>query len=445
MSTNTARLDQKVAAQKDLIPAMYGGVDFSVMPERFTQASTNDSALRGSLAHLRPALLANEERVAIIRAYTMFGDVVADAYAALIPQYGLPRLMGMLESACVRGLDHTPNAPPELVTFIREMERIPAWLDMSLVEEGARRERNALAHATPFVIRGAFFATFTNKYAALPMALTGTLSSETAARRVKETATFFTTSVLPGALRRYGAGFRAAALVRLMHSVVRFNILTRGKGWNVKTHGIPIPQLDQMPAGQINVYLLSTQVRREGRTTFTEAERAIVELARYRCFLLGLPEELLADTPQGIIDMWHTRACTLRRGFDDATCGSLMRATMAADLTLDDTFQSKVYARLERSFAKFFFVKNFADDDTAEAARMGVDMRHVDYVWAAAAFAWVTAHIGAYEVAARIPLVRELADRQLVRKLTSLLERYGHAEYTTNAATYRPVHATAVA
>ena len=32
-----------------------------------------------------------------------------------------------------------------------------------------------------------------NKYAALPMALTGTLSNDTAARRVNETATFFTT------------------------------------------------------------------------------------------------------------------------------------------------------------------------------------------------------------------------------------------------------------
>ena len=39
---------------------------------------------------------------------------------------------------------------------------------------------------------------------ALPMALTGTLSNETAAKRVKDTASFFITSTLPGALERLG-------------------------------------------------------------------------------------------------------------------------------------------------------------------------------------------------------------------------------------------------
>ena len=39
------------------------------------------------------------------------------------------------------------------------------------------------------------------------MALTGTLSNDTAARRVKDTASFFITSTLPGALERFGPGF----------------------------------------------------------------------------------------------------------------------------------------------------------------------------------------------------------------------------------------------
>ena len=43
------------------------------------------------------------------------------------------------------------------------MERIPDWLDMDLVEEGARVDRNAAANLGPFIIRGAFIATFMNK------------------------------------------------------------------------------------------------------------------------------------------------------------------------------------------------------------------------------------------------------------------------------------------
>ena len=91
-------------------------------------------------------------------------------------------------------------------------------------------------------------------------------------------------------------------MVRLMHSMVRANVLRRPADWDQRVYGIPIPQVDQMPAGLIPIFLLAEKVLGEGRTSFTQEERARVELARYRCFLLGLPEELLADTPQGIAD-----------------------------------------------------------------------------------------------------------------------------------------------
>jgi hypothetical protein len=45
---------------------------------------------------------------------------------------------------------------------------------------------------------------------------------------------------------------------------------------------------------------------------------------------LGLPEELLADTPQGIVNIMLTRFATLRKGFDD-TCRALVHATMTTD------------------------------------------------------------------------------------------------------------------
>ncbi len=61
-----------------------------------------------------------------------------------------------------------------------------------------------MATATPLAIRGAFLATFLNKYAALPMTMTGTLSDAAAAKRVFETASFFTATTMPGALDRYG-------------------------------------------------------------------------------------------------------------------------------------------------------------------------------------------------------------------------------------------------
>lgn len=44
---------------------------------------------------------------------------------------------------------------------------------MAMAEEGAQLERAAMAIMSPVSIRAAFIATFMNRYAALPMALTG--------------------------------------------------------------------------------------------------------------------------------------------------------------------------------------------------------------------------------------------------------------------------------
>lgn len=428
----------KVESQRERVPAMYGKVDFRAVPERFTATPGDATALSGKYDRDRDALLADANRVEFIRAYTMIGDVTADAYAALMREHGFRALVDMLTQACDHGVENVPDAPPELVAFIKDMERIPDWLDMKLVEEGARVDRNAAANLGPFIIRGAFIATFMNKYAALPMAVTGTLSSQTAGRRVKDTATFFTTSVLPGALERFGPGFKSAAMVRLMHSMVRANVLRRPKDWDMGVYGIPIPQVDQMPAGLISVFLLSYKMIEEGRTEFTPRERAMVELARYRCFLLGLPEELLADTPQGIVDLMNARSGTLRSGYDDSTCGELLRATMAADLRPDDSRGARIHEIFELAFAKLFFVKSFMGGDKAKAASIGVKLTSGDVALAAIAGLFIYARMRLYALAAYIPGVRGIADRRLVAKLKAQLVSYGHAEFTTDAAQYRP-------
>jgi hypothetical protein len=437
MST-IAELTDMLATQASEIPSLYGRVDFSIAPERFTVEPGAQTELAPQFALRRPELLANREQVARIKAYTMHGDPVADAYAALIPKHGFRQLVAMLEQACDHGLESVPSALPEVARLIRAME-FPAWLDPKLIEEGARLERNAYAHRAPFLIRGGFIGTFMNKYSALPMALTGALSNETAGHRVKETATFFTTMVMPDVLDRHGAAFKSAAMVRLMHSMVRFNLLSRGDRWDVKTYGIPIPQVDQLPAGLLSVFQIAQKALRQGRTNFTPAERARVELGRYRCFLLGLPQELLVDTPQSIVDILLTRHATLRKGFDD-NCNALVRATMAADLTPDRSLPGRVHAWVERGFSKVYFVPNFARGDKQAAAKLGVQVGWADYIGAAAAVILVAVKTTTYAIAARIPVIRNLADRSLVRTLSSQLAEYGHAEFTTNAAKYRPAH-----
>ena len=442
MGLTVAEVRARVARQKQLVPAMYGGIDFDLRAERFADPDGGNSVLKRLPAEDRRRLFADTELIARLEAYTMLGDTVADAYAALMPAYGFRRLVDMLVEACDRGVDAVEGAPPELVALIRAMEATPAWVDMAKVERGAALQRNATAHLAPYAVRGAFIATFMNKYAALPMALTGTLSHKTAARRVKETATFFATSVLPGAMERHGPGFKAAAMVRLMHSMVRFNVLSRGR-WDQATYGIPIPQVDQMPAGLIGDYLISARLLKQGRTGFTADERAQIELSRYRCFLLGLPEDLLADTPQGIVDAWMARLGTLRDGFDDATCGALLRATMAAWLEPDTRFWNRLKARYEQSFSKVYFVTNFYDGNVEKAAEVGVPLTIADRARALVVTGLILGRMIGYDLALKVPGLRGVADRRMIRTIRRRLAAMGHAEFTTDAAQYRPAHGEA--
>ncbi|SDK67770.1 hypothetical protein SAMN05428985_105232 [Nocardioides sp. YR527] len=420
-------LAERVRSQAVLQPHMYGDVDLSATPYRFT----TDPDVRSSLPRGvddRAGLLADEKVVELMRSATMLGDVVADPYAALVDDHGMKGLIRMLSTACREGVDAVPDAPEELRTFIASMEVVPDWLDMDLVEEGARHSRVSAALFAPFIIRGAFLATFINTYAALPMALTGALSDKRAARRVIETSSFFAVTTLPGALDRFGVGFETTAHVRLMHSVVRYNALKRSAKWDQQVFGVPVPQVDQMPAGMIPIYILATAAVRQGRTEWTARERAIHEFVRYRCFLMGLPEDLLPADPEGIVRVFHARAATLRHDFDDATCGELVRSTLAAYLRPGRTPYDRVADRVELAWSRTFFTQAFGRG----SGTMGVDLALLDRALVAATAPFV---LGRYVLVTRACSGRLHApfDAYTLRVLRKRLTAYGVDEAMTEA------------
>ncbi len=425
-----------VTRQRDDLPGIYGNIDFTIVPERLDHEATIDDDRFAAMRDAARRVFDRPDLLETMRNATMTGDRIADAYAALIPEYGFRTLVEMLESACADGVDNVEGAPPELVDLIAAMEHTPAWVDMDLVEQGARAERIPMATATPLAIRGAFLATFLNKYAALPMTMTGTLSDEAATKRVFETASFFTATTLPGALDRSGKGFEAAAKVRLMHSMVRYHLLDSGK-WDVATYGIPIPQADQMPAGLIGVFLMSAQLIRKGQTEFTPEQRASVELSRYRCFLLGLPENLLGETPQEIVDLLIARHVSLREGYDDETCGALVRGTMNADLFDTSSIAGRVHAWLENGFSKFVLIKSFLGGDTERAASIGITFSGPEKIAAGIAAGTIALKATGYRVGLRLPLVSDRVDIRLNRRIATLLDTYGHADFVTDADRYQ--------
>ncbi|MGO9508454.1 MAG: oxygenase MpaB family protein [Mycobacterium sp.] len=436
MVTYYPELARRVRSQRDLQPDLYGNFDFDQQPDRLATEPDVESALPGWIAD-RASILEDDRVVELMSTATLLGDVVADPYAALMNSRSVTQLIDMLKRACREGVEAVPDAPPELVAFIAAMEATPAWIDFDLVCEGARQERIPAALLAPFITRGAFIATFTNSYAALPMALTGALSGKRAARRVNETASFFAVTTLPGALDRYGPGFEAAAMVRLMHSMVRYNALKRSDKWDVAIYGMPVPQVDQMPAGMIGQYLLAQKVRQQGRTEFSAEERAVIEFARYRCFLLGLPEELLPAEPADIIHVMHARSALLRHGFD-SICGELVRGTMAAYLRPGTSVFDRCAEAVEKSFSKLTFVRTFCNGDREIAQAMGVSLAPTDLVRIALTTPFIIGRFTAVSRASRVPIFREITDAYVIGLLKLRLATYGKPEFTTDAAHYTP-------
>ena len=78
--------------------------------------------------------------------------------------------------------------------------------------------------------------------------------------------------------------------------------------------------------------------------------------------------------------------------------------------------------------------------DAKKAREMGVKVGFGDWAVFVACSLFIGARKGLYALAARLPGLREATDRMLVRKLETMLRSYGHAEFTSDAATYRPAH-----
>ncbi|HPU13276.1 MAG TPA: oxygenase MpaB family protein [Aeromicrobium sp.] len=436
MTVHYLGLAEQVARQQVLRPDIYARIDFEQTPYRFTTDPSVKSALPHWVARREP-YLANESLVELMRTATMLGDVVADSYAALLPKFGVRGLVEMLKQACREGVDAVPDAPEELRAFIADMEATPDWVDLDYVELGAKHARVSAAYLSPFIIRGAFIATFLNSYSALPMTITGALSGTRAAHRVNDTTSFFSVTTLPGALQRHGVGFQSAAMVRLMHSVVRYNALVRSDVWDTSVYGMPVPQVDQMPAGLINVYILSVLALRRGRNEFNEREKAMLAFTHYRNFLLGVPAELLPDTPRGIIDVFYARAACLRDDFDDS-CRELVTSTMDAYLRADQTWFDRAADRVEKAWSTVF-VLGINGGDRNATKKMGVRVGASDVGLVAATAPFVLGRFISAVVAGAHPVLLDRLDVHVTGVVERRLATSGHPEFTTDPDSY-PQH-----
>jgi hypothetical protein len=147
----------------------------------------------------------------------------------------------------------------------------------------------------------------------------------------------------------------------------------------------------------------------------------------------------LPASAEEILHVMHARAALLRDGFDDATCGELVRATMTAYLRAEDTPFDRAAEAVEKSYSKAFFIRAFAGGDRTTAREMGVPFGLGDVVRIGATGPFIIGRMVAVSAASRIPGLRGITDAYAIRVLKRRLATYGKPEFTTDSETYTPV------
>lgn len=241
------------------------------------------------------------EEIARYGTYLWAGDPLADRLAKKFDEIGMQRAMPML-SAALQG-DLPADAPNELGEFIAETKQDPAWLNRSLLEEGAKLSQRSGPLGEYVLSCVSLMGGYRSAAANKPIAFTGQLEYM-APRRLAETAKFGYDVTRTGAMAHGAPGFNAALRVRLMHAHVRL-MLDRSAKWRHADWGLPINQADMIATNILFSSVYLTGLRILGLQISDRESQGVMHLWRYIGWLMGIDEALLPENEeQGMRMAW---------------------------------------------------------------------------------------------------------------------------------------------
>lgn len=234
------------------------------------------------------------------------GDEPMDKLVAWMFASGPRRARQLFDQALDHGIDTVADAPAELREFFALIDAVPEWLDMDEVQRGARAV-NTTGEAVHYIARdfflmGAYLLAGFNA----PLVMTGALAKGTG-QRFAETQSWTLDLYSPGGMQRFGAGFRSTIRVRMIHALVRRNLLSKPQ-WDYAYGGVPISQTDMLTT-ILTTLLLGLGSRALGVPLTRSETDAIAHHGRYAAWLMGIKKEwLFESTEQGIRYLMHSAA-----------------------------------------------------------------------------------------------------------------------------------------
>jgi hypothetical protein len=253
------------------------------------------------------------------------------------------------------------DLPPAIRALFAEVERVPLWVDWSVLDRGG--ELLLRSGALGGIVLGA--ASLVYGYASpggnKPLVFSGQLLDR-AVRRLNETARFVHETARRGGLRRRGEGFAITLKVRLMHARVRY-MLRRSPVWRNDLWGEPINQHDMAATTLLFSLVFLRGVRDLGLDVSRDEAESFMQLWRYSGHLIGVDPELLPTSEfeaQNLAELIRTT-----EGDPDDDSRALVRALFDAPVREARTPERKrlasLYQRLGYGFCRVLIGDELAD------------------------------------------------------------------------------------
>lgn len=233
------------------------------------------------------------KEVELVERYLMETDAQADALAKHIQDDKSGKAMGLFRRANEHGIDTIPNASKVYKDYFQQAQDIPEWVDWEQLERGAVAISKLLLLG-PLALTVPLGATYVSHQATI-LALTGHLTDR-AEKRLVESTIFFQKVFKPGNMKPGADGFKAANHIRLIHAFARSHI-RKYTDYETRGMGAAINQYDT-GCGQIYYFTnIFFDIGMKFGITFSYEERAdVYALWRYTCYLMGVPDEVLAKS-----------------------------------------------------------------------------------------------------------------------------------------------------
>ena len=257
------------------------------------------------------------------------------------------------------------DAPPELAALLDPLRRAPDWLDPDLVDEGAVAFWRV---GSPVLFLALTYGSLAFGYqsAALvrPLAATGRLE-RMAPRRLAETMRWAVAVTAPGGLRVGSRGWQSTVRVRMVHALVRDH-LRRSGDWRAEW-GMPISAADGFATAIGGFYVIPCRAMGDLGVRFSPREdRAVAHLWRWVGHLMGVPGDLLPDSPEQA-RAWVDEAVGLDAGPTEDS-PRLMRALLYHGLRLEEGLPGVVAGPVRAAGAHVMggFARRWLGEDMAD-------------------------------------------------------------------------------